>query len=258
MTRNRNEAVTQFAILLPASHDEATGEATFETELGVPTPVRLFSSADRQLMARKLRGAEGDHLFALLALRDALESKDAIALERAKDRLEKVRSAYEKKHPFQFTGNDAEKTQFANLIASFVGLSPEESLRHLEGRRPGPRAMLDPRRLLSYEVTQQLGMANVSLALWWNNGQMRPAIFCRNLRAAYYIHTFFVAPAGEIGWRVCPYCTEPFFQTRPNQDYCRPTHRDAHRVARWRDEKKKRLVTETGKTGRKNVTQKAR
>ena len=65
-----------------------------------------------------------------------------------------------------------------------------------------------------------------------------PAIYCTDLDSAFYVHTFLIAPTGSIGYRMCPHCGEQFLQERSNQDYCIPAHREAHRVARWRDKQK--------------------
>src|SRR6185295_19039569 len=79
-----------FALLIPASPEEAVGEATFQMELGGPQPVRPFTLSDRKQMARKMKGVAGDHFFALLALRDALESGDTLMLNNARERLERI------------------------------------------------------------------------------------------------------------------------------------------------------------------------
>jgi hypothetical protein len=99
------------------------------------------------------------------------------------------------------------------------------------------------------------------IVLWLVDGTFRPAIYCSDTKTALYIHTFFIASIGGLGWRICPYShceKKQFFQDKPNQDYCCPAHREAHRVARWRDERKKKLAAEKSKKGKKNVTQKTR
>lgn len=77
------------------------------------------------------------------------------------------------------------------------------------------------------------------------------------IRTALYIHTFFIAPTR--GLRICPYDGEQFFQDRPNQEYCTPAHREAHRVkrARWR-KKIKELEAQQSQKGVKNGSHKAR
>lgn len=94
------------------------------------------------------------------------------------------------------------------------------------------------------------------IVCWYFKGAFRPAIYCPDLKSALYIHTFLLAPIGEVGFRTCPYDGEQFFQDRPNQEYCTPAHREAHRVARFR-ENKKRKASERAEKGRKDGTQKA-
>ena len=95
------------------------------------------------------------------------------------------------------------------------------------------------------------------IVCWYFKGAFRPAIYCPDLKSAVYIHTFLLAPAGEVGFRTCPYDGEQFFQDRPNQEYCTPAHREAHRMARFR-ENKKRKTSEQAERGRKDGTQKTR
>jgi hypothetical protein len=233
------------------------GEATFQMELGAPQPVRAVTLPELKAAAKKLKGSAGEMFFALLALRDALESRDELALQKAKERLERAYALRESEAPAPFPADEDSRRLFASQIASLVGMSAEESLKHYEGLRPGPRAKADLHRLISYEVSQSVGgLMNAQIALWWWKGAFRPAIYCNNIETALYIHNFFIAPTGELGWRVCPYCTEQFFQDRTNQDYCVPAHREAHRVARWRN--KKTLTGEETTKGRHDGTHKAR
>jgi hypothetical protein len=87
-----------------------------------------------------------------------------------------------------------------------------------------------------------VGLMNAQIVLWWMDGEFRPAIYCKDIESALYIHTFFIAPIGGLGFRICPYDGDQFFQQRPNQDYCCPAHREAHRVARFRNEKKLKMA----------------
>jgi hypothetical protein len=260
MTRDRYKTVTgkeSFVLLIAASPEDAAGEATFQMELGASQPVRLFTLADMKRAAKTLKGATGDRFFALLELRDALESRDTLALDKSKKRLEKLDQTREVQRKFQPSDDDPQMRQFAEAIARLVGLSPNESLKHLEGLRPGPKAKEDARRLLSYEVSRSVGLFNAQVVLWWAGGEFRPAIYCTDIKTAFYIHQFFIAPTGGIGYRICPHCGEQFLQDRANQDYCCPAHREAHRVARWRVQQKAIAATPT-ETRSKNGTQKTR
>jgi hypothetical protein len=251
--RDRYETVTRkesFVLLIPASPEEAMGDATFLSESmpGVvsPVPVRPFTSKDLKDAATKLKGADGKQFDALLALRGALEARDDLALADARERIEQVYRLREMELAKHRKSPENEETRrfWAELI---------------EGLRPGPKAKKNPCRLLSFEVSRTVGLLNAQIVLWWEDRKEKfiPAIFCLDVRTALYLHTFFIATTGGPGFRICPYDGEQFFQDRPNQDYCCPAHREAHRVARFRNERKLRAI-KTGKSRRTNGTQKAR
>ncbi|MGO9325227.1 MAG: hypothetical protein ACLP07_11760 [Terracidiphilus sp.] len=260
MERVRYETVTRkesFAILIPASPEEASGEATFQMEFGGPQSVRAIRLQELKKTARELKGAAAAHFDALLALRGALETGDTLALAKAKERLERAYRLREAENPPTDPESDR---QLGEVFAPFVGLSAKESLRYLGGLRSGPKAGENPSRLFSYEVSQAVGalLQNAQIVLWWMDGAFRPAIYCPDPRTALYIHTFFIAPVSGLGFRICPYDGEQFFQDRPNQEYCCPAHREAHRVARFRNEKKLRATNTETNRRKSNGTQKAR
>jgi hypothetical protein len=240
--RNRYETVTSkesFAILIPTSVDKAMGEATFHMEIGGPTPVRPVSLRELEKTRRNMKGIAAARFFAVLALRDALEARDTTMLEKAKEKLEKVYQMVEKAKPVQSAEQEKLQREIGELMAPLIGLSPAESMNHYEGIRPGSKAKVKPERLLSYEISKTTSsMMNASIVLWWVDGSFRPAIYCINEEMALYIHTFFIAPIGERGFRICPKCAEQFLQKTPNQVYCVPAHGSAHRVARCRNKKK--------------------
>ena len=239
MIRDRNKTVINkesFDILIPASRAEAAGEATFGVEFGPPKPVRIFTKDDRQRAIKRINGKEGKLFDALLALRGALESRDALQIEAARARLERFYRLREDEDPPYVSKDPEIDRQFAEVLAQRSGLSPEEAIKHFEGLRPGPRAKSDPFRLLSYEVSQRVsGPLETELVLWWDGKEFRPAIYCSDHVSALYVHTFFL---GRTRYRICPTCGERFEQLRPNQDYCTVAHREAHRVKRFRNAKK--------------------
>lgn len=253
MKRDRYKTVTgkeSFAILIQASSGQATGEATFLSESMTGTassvPVRPVTLKDVKETAAKLRGINGKQFDALLALRGALEARDELAIADARKRMESARESRERelKQLFKSQEND-EAQQWAALIESLG---------------PDPKAKKNLYRLFSFEVSRTVGNLNAQIVLWWADkiGKFIPAIFCANIQAALYLHTFFIAPNSGPGFRICPYDGEQFFQDRSNQEYCCPAHREAHRVARWREQAKGIKTATRGKTGRKNVTQKTR
>ena len=119
-----------------------------------------------------------------------------------------------------------------------------------EGLRPGPNALKNPHRLLFLAVSNTVGMWP-QVVLWWVDGKF-VAIDCigpnheHAMKIALYIHTFFLAPTGARGFRICPFDGEQFFQDKTNQEYCCPAHRDAHRVKRWR------VARDASQNGRKS------
>jgi hypothetical protein len=254
MSRNRNETVTNkesFAVLIHAlSPQEADGKATFMQGGGSTISVRAVTLDELKTASRDMNKLDGERFSALLALRGALEACDNLALTKAKERLERAQQLDKE---YQDIAKTLQKSRrrLDKLVAPFLDMVPE--LRRnadIEG---------SPSWLLSSEVSRMVGFSS-QLALWEFRGSFRPAIYCSDLNTALYIQTFFIAPTGGLGFRICPYDGEQFFQDVPNQEYCCPAHREAHRVARWRNEqkKKKKLAGEKGKAGRKNGTHKAR
>jgi hypothetical protein len=268
MTRDWHKTVTSkdnFVLLVQAvPPQKSVGEATFSTEIGTPSPVHPVTLDELRSTAKKLRGSDSLEFLALLALRGALEAGDGLALANAKERLEDVYRRQQKERALLLPEDKESRKKFGEQLAPSIGLSPEESLKHYEGLRPGPRAMENPSRLFSWAVSNTICLWP-QLALWSVHGKFVPAIFCDGvnhdhaMKIALFIHTFFLAPVGGLGFRICPYDGEQFFQDRPNQEYCKPAHREAHRVkrARWR-KKEDGLAAQKRQKGKKNVTKKTR
>ena len=248
MNRDRNEHVTNqkgFALLVQAVPPQVSmGVATFFVEIGAPLPVRPVTREELKIVAKKLRGTDGKEFDALLQLRGALEAQDELALAKAKEALQEVSRLRQKEDTSRrSTQNEESRRKFGEVIAPSIGLPPEESYEHYSGLRPGPRAMENPGWLLSQVVSRIVDMW-ASVVLWWVEGRFIPAIYCIGpdhdfaMRVALYIHTFFIAPSGQIGIRACPYCSDQFWQDQSNQDFCCINHRESHRVARFRYRKK--------------------
>jgi hypothetical protein len=241
MNRDQYKTVTSkesFALLIPAEKAEAEGEATFLMEFGGPRQVRAVRLEDLRKYAKALRGTAAAHFGALLALRGALESRDDLALATAMERMSRV---YELRKAETPVAPELDR-QLGEVFAPFVGMNAEESYKYMAGQRSGLNAGKNPTVLFSYEVSQAVGglLQNAQIVLWWMNGSFRQAIYCPDMKVALYIQTFFIAPVSGLGFRICPYDGEQFFQKQPNQDYCCPAHRDAHRVARFRAKKKEK------------------
>ncbi len=91
------------------------------------------------------------------------------------------------------------------------------------------------------------------LVLWWNKERFLPAIWCPNLKTAFYARAL-LDIVGTKSFRLCAFCADWFRQKRTDQDYCSVAHREAHRVARWRANQKLKIQ----KKGRKRGTRKTR
>ncbi len=241
MSRDMNETVTGLAILIPCSPAEAMGEATFQMEFGGPQPVRTITIADLKRTNRGLKGASAAHFGALLAMRTAWEMNDHLVLAKAIARLQQYYSLCEAKSP-PWTDSDR---KYGEAVSRFVGLPPDEALKYLSGLRSGPKAQTDLKRLFSYEVSRAVGVSlyapEIVLWSWKGSQQPIPAIYCPDPEKALYIHTFFIAPVGSLGFRACPYDGDSFFQRQTNQDYCCSAHREVHRMrrSRWRKNREK-------------------
>jgi hypothetical protein len=252
MQRGMYDTVTEefrLPVLVRARPEQQEGLSTFEHELLPPCPVRIFKNSELKDARKHLTVGEVQHFTAVVELIQALKNpSDTIALKRAKDGFEEVYKA-KRDEPSDLLELGEE---FANALAKFTGQSPREAVETLEHKRPGPRATADPRWLLSYEVSEMLNSSS-RLVLWWTGERFSPAIWCDDIKTAFYVRALLSA-VGGVGLRICPHCGDVFFQERRDQNYCSIAHREAHRVARWRAAKAKRPKEKGGR----NVTRKTR
>jgi hypothetical protein len=247
--RGRINTVTDFPVLVPASQDQQEGVATFLVELGPLVPVRALRNSDLKNASQAMTESEAKHFAAVMMLREALSTKpDPLAMENARGLF---RAAYELKRKERGSSRsnptEWEDSPFAQALQAMTGLgSSKEALELYEGLRPGPRATADPRWLLSYEVSKAL--RDAQLVLWWNGQRFLPAVYCPNIKTAFYARAL-LDIVGTKSFRICACCGDLFRQKRTDQDYCSISHREAHRVARWRARQKRRARTHGGKHG---------
>jgi hypothetical protein len=85
--------------------------------------------------------------------------------------------------------------------------------------------------LLNYISLMADMFQSARLVIWFSEKEERlmPALYCPDWKTAAFVMTF----TGRL--RVCPKCSTIFTPSADNVDYCSPAHREAHRVARWRD-----------------------
>lgn len=249
MQRGMYDTVThefRIPVLVPAKPpSKAEGFTTFIRELGPAAPVRVFKISELKNAHQHLTPQEAEHFSAVIALTTALQNpSDEIALRKAEEKLKK---AYEAKGTEPTDLYRLIDEQFGNDVIRNINLLPREALDVVLGRRPSSRAAKDARWLLSEEVSEKLS-ASSRLVLWWTGKRFTPAIWCDDPKSAIYVRAMLSVVGGK-GIRICPHCSEIFFQQRPDQNYCSIAHREAHRVARWRAMKLTKSKTKGGKRG---------
>lgn len=243
MQRDHNNAVTALSILIPAERGEEEGFVSFRGELGIK-PVRTLRNTDLKHARKVMREHEAMHFSAVIRLiQVALAgTRDGLALTKG---IKMLCEAYEMKKkwagpsvPFPPPVNpDKERTRYARAVAELMKLPPEqaeEALEIYEGLRPGPLLRSNPIQWVSFEISEAVRTAQ--LVLWWSGQSPRPAIWCPDLRTAFYARALLGS------FRICPQCGGPFFPQRPDQNYCSVAHREAYRVARWRSRKKQQTT----------------
>jgi hypothetical protein len=235
------------------------GFSTFGPEDGPPQTVRTFGDADLKNAKKHLPGLSLQRWVAVMKLKQALEFPgDSIALKNAVRALDEVDLLLRSGSESPLRASIAPEVP-ASLVGDFARgkYSPQlmiELMEHHLGLRPGPRAKKDPGWLLSYVLSMELREAR--LVLWWRDQSFRPALWCPDMKTAWYARALLKVVGGK-GFGVCPHCGAWFVQERPDQIYCKVSHREAHRVARWRAQRKQDEIQKASKR-RKNVTQKTR
>ena len=243
MQRGCINTVTDIPILIPCRPEEQDGSATFLREFAQPQPVRVVSSAEfkskrglKEALS-SMEASERDHFSAISSLASALHNEDKLWIARARELVEQgYRKKREDDSKLGITPAKEDDLEFGRTIIRLFGLQPDqenEAIERWNGYRHGPRAEEDYRWLLSQLFGEALESAR--LVLWCSGTQLRPAVYCPDLKVALYMF-FLLRVVGGRGWGVCPYCNEVFLQHRSDQNYCTIAHREAHRVARWRAE----------------------
>ena len=244
-------------MLIPASPREKEGVATFAMMDEPPQPVRRFRTEDLKDASKKLSRDEAGRFIAVIRLKKALENPDDLAaINEATRALQPFApQPYGPENPFggsipvvRVISRDPYKERifWPKWMVEKIGSS--------FGMDSNSYARVDPRVLLSYVLSNEIRDAR--LVLWWADSKFRPALWCPDMRIAFYARVLLGVIGGK-GFGVCPHCGVGFVQDRPDQAYCSISHREAHRVARWR-EKQKLKATEKGKRRREDGTKKAR
>ena len=233
MQRDPNNTVTKIPILIPCSTEVKQGEVISS---GFTVPVREFTEKDKN-HTNPLGSTELKHFAASAQLLKAISQKDHVAERKALQRLSELRISrpnISADYP----------SRFGEMLVPYYGLEAsrvKEAIEIFEGRRRPPHIARHPARVLSLEVTEKL--LQVQLVLWWTGKRIAPALYCADSKSAPYVYIL------THRWGICPHCGDWFEQTRPDQNYCRPAHREAHRVARYRQRQSSRKKSKGGKRG---------
>jgi hypothetical protein len=205
-------------------------------------PVRRFKDADFRY-AQELMGNSGTQRFvALRLLQTAIARKQQEDIKSARDKL-CAAAAYEHKLAKRWSKAMGTFKQRKKLASIYPEGSLEDEVYHMvhcgdltdEINALTVRYQTDDAvRLFAAEMSGVL-KDNVHLVLWLSGTRSMPALFCDDPVPAAYAYALFGSR-----WKVCPYsaCGKWFIPTQTQQDYCCPAHRDAHRVARWRERHK--------------------
>jgi hypothetical protein len=226
MQRSEYEAVTHpsMAVLVDAPPNQCDGWIFLSPENGVSgKPVKAITDINFVRLAEKLgksHKSQWDFIRGALLLQSAGKKGD----------LRAAREAYELCSPELFGATDPEIVRgfIANITSnrnSLWMLLPQMAAR-----------LLSPAKLIYW----QAGTATNALP------QLAPGIYCPDDKTA-------VAAKMLLGvTRVCPRCHVPFLPKWSTQTCCSVRCREAHRVARWREqEKAKALRAATKKKARR-------
>jgi hypothetical protein len=230
MQRDMYDSVTQIPVLIACSYGERDGmvnlappQANFKDTLASLHPMRALRDTDLNRNSeagrkfwRALPTADQNRLLALIGMRQALEANDPLSVEKREE-------AYRRVVP--------------ELLAPMAGIhEPLKENFHAD------MARLFAARGKSFNVLERLlthTLRNARLILWRKEKEQRllPAIYCPDAATALYVRAL-LGIAGGKALLVCPHCGTPFLQRRSDQDYCSIRCREAHRVARWRAERR--------------------
>ena len=258
--KSRIKSVTQEAglpVLIPCLASEREGIATFAVVGETPQAVRAFRNEDLKDASKNLSSEEAARFNAVMRLKKAMEkTTDSAAVKHATRELQKFAP-----EPYGPNSPHSGSLPVSQVISrdpyKEITFWPQFMMDKL--RRDGVLGVslypeCDPRMLLSYVLTNQL--RDAKLVLWWTGQKFRPALWCPDVRSAFYARVLLGVVGGK-GFGLCPHCGMWFVQDRPDQTYCSISHRETHRVARWRS-KQKEKASAKGKKGGEHGAKKAR
>jgi hypothetical protein len=273
MSRHPHKTVTttvqqrNIPILLHAKKGErADGWASFIPTTGF-RQVRIFHHRDFKKAMSELSSEKRAFLVRLVSLKQKLEENQGL-----EDLLDTSHALL----PFEQLKDALELSLRQDRGGSATGAGPVSPTSDAICGLLGTSA--DPITTLSVLLSTQL--ASARLVLWWRGkprgarmmsfdsegrsvlheskvgrdylramraeyqqqkkAKFVPSVFCPDTETALYVEFLFAIR----GPGICPKCEKVFFKQRPDQAYCSIEHREAHRVARWRERDKRRRKRE--------------
>jgi uncharacterized C2H2 Zn-finger protein len=210
-------------ILVDAKPGENGCPASFHLRTKRPTLIREFTDTDSNRVLRDLKGKDRARFYSLIELIKALQSDDRLALDHAIERI---------KDSSQLTGKFSENRMYGSGKSSWVSLIMLRQIQDNKGQAEEQNAQ----RHLSRRLSEELG--NVKLVLWWTGELFTPGLYSPDEGSALYVRALLGLGSATKTFMVCPHCGTLFIQERTDQQYCTVAHREAHRVSRWRAQKK--------------------
>jgi hypothetical protein len=224
MQRGRTDSVT-VEVLYPSAGGQP---ADFQPGLRVVA----LSVPELKDAFLRLGDSERKRLAGFIAVRDAIQRRDALAAQKALESMDfqavpelRILREFWRSRPA-----DPLAQKFAALEKSMHSVSLDEAAERL-----------------ARVITDELH-GKTALVCHWNGAKFLPALLCEDFTSAVYALALVKFATGERGLALCAKCGEIFPQDRSDQDYCSLRCREAHRVARWR--LRKRAQAARGKRGK--------
>jgi hypothetical protein len=197
-------------VLLPTGDAGDDSAASWENDFGLFHPIRRLRSNDLPAVLKSLSARDQKRFTGIVRLLGAVKSPDALL--------------------------------WAKLVESYTPLTRDIVSRYFPGLRP-PIAQHDleviarflktrdqrdkAAAILSQLLTSELSKARI--VMWRTRSGLVPAIYCPDAQSALFAYVLVLQQVA-----ICPHCDSVFVKSRPDQQYCKIAHREAHRVARWR------------------------
>jgi hypothetical protein len=224
MQRGRTDSVT-VEVLYPSPSGQLAG---FQPGLRVAA----LTVPELKEAFLRLEESERKRLAGFVAVRDAIQRRDALAAQKALESMDyqavpelRILREFWKSRPA-----DPLAQKFAALEKSMHSVSLDEVAERL-----------------ARVITDELH-GKTALVCRWNGTKFLPALLCENFTSAVYALALVKFATGNLGLALCAKCGKIFPQDRSDQDYCSLRCREAHRVARWR--LRKRAEAKRGRRGK--------